>query len=382
MGGVALGSLALVVVLSVANGFEDEVRQRILGADAPLRVSTFHEKGALNWESVMDSILAMEKVEAATPYILDKGMIRHKRTAEGCIVRGIDPETVGEVNDIPGMLIAGTIDSLLASEDEPGRLPGIILGRFLADAAYAAPGDTIFLFSPTGTGPFAQPLVGKFIVHGILESGLAEFDQVFCYIHIEEAQSLFSMTGKISGIDVKTTTLQDADFVKTTIENEIGYPWYPRTWFEMRKTLYTWMRLEKWAFFIILSLIILVAAFNIISTLVMVTMEKRKEIGILAAMGASQKEIGRIFMLQGLTIGIAGTGIGLVSGWILLFIQQEFRLLSLPPDVYMLSTFPVLIKYGDFAAVAVVGVLLCLIAAVYPARRAAALDPLEAIRYE
>lgn len=376
-----MGAAALVIVLSIMNGFEEEVRSRIIGADAPLRVSTFSDRGGMDWEAVGQQILEIEDVEAFTPYILDKGMIRHRKHTEGVVIRGIDPLSVGDVNNLPEMLVAGSLDSLEKVDDK--AMGGIILGRYLADVLYAAVGDTIFLFSPSGmTGAFSQPRVGRYRVTGIFESGLAEFDQVFAMIGLKEAQQLFGMGPSVTGLDVKTTTLQKAVDVKEEINRVIGYPWYPRTWFEMRKTLFSWMQLEKWMMFIVLSLIILVAAFNIISTLVMVTLEKRKEIGILMAMGATRSEISRIFVFQGLAVGFIGTITGLLLGLGLLSAQIKWEFFSLPSDIYILNTLPVQMRLFDFTAVGVVGILLCLVASIYPARRASSMDPVEAIRYE
>ena len=380
--GVAIGVAALIIVLSVMNGFETEVRDRIIGADAHIRLGTYHENGILEGDSIIQQIEGIRHISGISPYIMEKGLIREGGRTEGVIVRGIDPATVGTVSELPETIISGGLH--LGPVDVTGRenLPGLVLGRYLADRLYATLGDTVVLFSPGSGGLFSQPRAKQFHVAGVFETGLYEYDDVFAYISIPEAQDLFRMPDRVTGLEIKLDDIDRSAEVKAAIQEVLGYPYFPRTWHEMHRNLFNWMKIEKWMGFIILSLIIMVAAFNIISSLIMVVLEKKKEIGILKSMGATNAGIRRIFIYEGLAVGVIGTAIGIIIGWGLCFLQLKYHFFSLPPDIYFINALPILMKASDFVMIAVIALLLCFLASVYPAHKAATLVPVEAIRYE
>jgi len=237
--------------------------------------------------------------------------------------------------------------------------------------------------SPAGmTGMLSTPKLKRLMVSGVFETGIYEYDDAFSFISIDAAQDLFDLTEAVTGIELKLDNLERADIVKHIIERDFGYPYYARTWYDMHRTLFHWMKLEKWLFMILLSLIILVAAFNIVSSQIMMVLEKKREIGILKAIGATRKEIMRIFLYEGLIVGGVGTVFGLILGWGLCWAQQTYKFFSLPGDVYLLNYFPVRMQVTDFIIISIVSLILTLLATVYPARRAGTLDPVEAIRYE
>jgi lipoprotein-releasing system permease protein len=381
IGGVTIGVAALIIVLSVMNGFESEVRNRIIGADAHIRVETFHNEGVEDWENMRGRIEEVPHVVGVSPYITDKGMIRCGQEIEGVLVRGIDPATIGEVSDLPDNIVYGSLD--LEAPADGSKLPGIVLGKYLADRLLAIKGDTVLVFSAAGfTSTLSQPLVKVFRVAGIFETGLFEFDDTIAYISISSAQKLFRTGDKVHGVEIKLDDMWAAQDVKNVLEATLGYPYYLRTWIEMRRNLFSWMKVEKWVWFILLSLIIMVAAFNVISTLIMVVLEKKKEIGILKSMGATAKGISKIFTIQGLIVGVIGAVLGTILGWVICYIQIKYKVFGLPADIYFLDWLPVRMQWFDFVAIDVVAVLLSYLAAVYPARKAAKLDPVEAIRYE
>ncbi len=402
-GGVMIGVAALVIVLSVMNGFESEVRDRIIGADAHIKVTSFHEEPLLDYPAVIDQLRPLDHVTGVSPYIQGKGMLRRSRSVEGVIIKGVDEETVGQVSDLPQTIVAGELrlktgvganSAFLLNNDKPRRddpavtapvrrLPGIILGRQIAFRIAAAVGDSLILISPAGmTGLFSTPSLKRFIVTGVFETGIFEYDDAFVYISLGSAQELFELGEAVTGVELKLENLDRADRVRASIEERLGYPYYARTWHDMHRTLFRWMKIEKWLYLILLSLIIMVAAFNIVSSQIMMVLEKRRDIGILKAMGAPRDGIMRIFMLEGLIVGVIGTAFGLVIGWVLCWAQQTYRFFSLPGDVYFLDALPVRMQPLDFVIVALVAMGLTLLATVYPARRAAKLDPVDAIRYE
>lgn len=375
VGGVTVGVAALCIVLSVMNGFESEVRGRILGVDAHLRLTTINNAGIPLDSDIMQTVRETPHVIGVSPYIFEKGMIRAGEQAEGILLRGTDSQTIGDVSDLPQNICAGDLDF------HPGELPGLVVGRFLADRLGVHIGDTAVVFSPAGmTSPFSAPVVRQFVISGLFQTGLFEFDDLVGYLDITEARNTFLRRDRIDGLEIRLDNLWNAAKVREEIEKKIKLPYYVRTWFELRRTLFSWMQIEKWMWFIVLSLIIIVAAFNILSTLIMVTMEKRRDIGILKAMGARHRSIARIFSFQGLLVGIVGSVVGIALGWLICVLQLHYKLVSLPSDLYFLDALPVKMQSLDFFLVALAGILLSYLGATYPARRASKLSPVEAIR--
>ncbi len=386
IGGVLVGVAALILVLSVMNGFEREVRSRIIGFDAHLRVRTFHDRGLENPREVMEKIRTIRGIVGMAPYVLGKAMVRSKYASEGVVVKGMNPDEVGKVSNIEQTVQYGSLNlgEMPPLKGEGRSYPGIVLGRYLADRLQVGLGDLVSVFSPAGwTGlPGWMPPVRVFRVAGYFETGLYDFDDTFAYVSLSAAQQLFQMGHRVSGIEVKLEDLDSAGRVQHEIEKLLGYPYTAITWFDMNKNLFAWMKIEKWAAFVVLNLIILVAAFNIVSTLIMVVLEKTKEIGILKSMGATSGGVMRIFVLVGVLVGALGIVLGCVVGFLLGWSQVKYQYFSLPPDIYIINSLPVVMRPIDFILVAVFALLLCFLAAVYPAYKAAHLDPVEAIRYE
>ncbi len=382
--GVLIGVAALNIVLASFNGFEDEVRSRLINADAHIQLRKFYAEGIQNYEGIDDSLRTIPHVVGVSPLITREGVARSKENNEPAVIRGLDPGTIGEVSDLPKSIVSGTFD-LGMQEAEGKELPGIVLGRYLAENLMIfSPGEVITLFIvPQDASILSGFRAKQFVVTGISEIGFYEYDKVMAYISLESAQKLFDMPKSVSWIEIRLDNYNLAGKVAPLVEKKLGgYPYVARTWFELNRSLYSWMTIEKWGAFLILSLIIMVAAFNIVSSLIMIVMEKTREIGILKSMGASSKGIMRIFLLEGTIVGILGTALGSAIGFIVGYLQETFGIISLPPDVYLIDKLPMKMQAFDFVTIAVAGIILCLAASVYPAYKASKLEPVEAIRYE
>jgi len=386
IGGVMVGVTALIVVLAVMNGFKEDLRDKILGVTAHVVISRFDGPMA-EYQGVMAQVEKIPGVTAATPFTYGEVLISSGQAVSGAVLRGFDPETAGKVISLARNLRGADLEELSRREEQPDQqgLPPIILGSELAKNLGVARGDALTVVSPLGRlTPLGQvPRSQVFRVAGIFESGMYEYDSKLAYVPLATAQSFFGLGDKVTGIELRVDDIYQADRVAWNAGKLLGgFPFWSRDWMSMNRNLFSALKLEKIVMFIILTLIILVAAFNIISTLIMVVMEKTRDIAILKSMGATNRSIMAIFMIEGLIIGLVGTVLGLVGGFGLCKLLATYQFVQLPRDVYYISTLPVKIDALDVTLTALAAIVISLVATLYPAWQASRLEPAEAIRYE
>ncbi len=378
-GGVAVGVMALLVVLSVMSGFHDDLRKKILGVNAHIVVLNY-TGGIENYGEVIKELKTLPRVTGASPFVLGQVMVSKGKRAHGVYLRGIDPAYENQTTSLRAHMKEGSLDNLT----EDSTLPGIILGSELSDTLGAYMGDEINVISPVqDLGPMGMlPRVRKFRVVGIFEVGMYEYDTNLALTSLKAAQEFFRTGNAVTGIELRINDIYSAPEVRERVQEILGPPFYARDWMQMNKNLFSALKLEKFTMFVILTLIILVASFNIISTLIMNVIEKEREIAILKAMGATNRAIMAIFIFQGLFIGLAGTTIGVTGGYLLGYLLNTYELIKLPADVYYISSLPVKMNLSDFVAVSLSAICISFLATIYPAYQAARLNPVEPLRYE
>ncbi len=380
VGGILIGVAALIVVISIMNGFESEIRSKIIDTTSHITVYSYQRAGISNWESNIKRISEVPDVVAASPFAYAKGAIAGPEGTDGVLIRGIVPELEANTTNLPNQVYIGKFDL----NDSNPTLPTTVLGRYLAEEIGARINDTISLFVLRRPGIILGPgsyTTKRFLVTGIFETELYDYDATLCYISLKSAQQLLGLGDKISGFQTKIKNFYNASSVAERLTEKLGLPFYAIPWSEINKTLFAWMTLEKWGMFLVLALIIAVAAFNIVSTLMMVVIEKTVDIGILKAMGASEKSIVKIFLFQGTVVGVIGTVLGVLLGSAMVLIQHNYKIISLPPDIYSISAVPMQLKLTDLLVVLILSSVLSILSAVYPAWRATKLNPVDAIRY-
>ncbi len=379
--GVTVGVTALIIVLAVMSGFEKELKDRILGATAHIHVTSL-EGSIEDPHAVAKRIRAVPGVSGASPYVFSQMMITSGSASAGGVLRGVDVDTVGDVTRLPRDVRLGSIDAL--REKGSSGVPGVILGRELASNLGVAIGDVVEILVPGGNvtplGSFPRLL--RFRVAGIAESGMYEYDATFAYVAMAEAGRLLGIGARGTGVEVKVKDIYAAGEIAARIRTALGYPYWAKDWMQSNRNLFSALRLEKVVMFIILVLIVMVAAFNIISTLIMIVMEKTRDIAVLMTMGATRKTIRRVFALEGLFIGVAGTTLGMLLGVVTCDLLRRYRFIHLPSDVYYITTLPVLLDPMNLLLVGGSSVLICFLATIYPSAQASRIDPAEAIRYE
>ena len=394
--GVTIGVAALIATLGIMTGFKEDLQAKILGTNSHIIVTTKTGENIKDYEAVTDKTGTVAGVAAATPFVFKQVLLTTSSGSHGVVLRGIDIERETSVTEIARNLKAGALEDLnrlAPATPEPGpkeparaepihALPGIIIGRELSLRLGAFLGDRINVVSPVG--PISAlgmiPKVRGYRVAGVFESGMFEYDSSLAYVSIQQAQEFFNMGHVVTGIEVKVTDIFKADETARRIEQALGYPYWARDWMKLNKNLFSALKLEKFMMFVLLVLVVVVAAFNIVSTLAMIVVEKHREIAILKAMGATGPAVMRVFMLNGLVIGLVGTAIGIPLGYAICWAIQTW--FTLPGDVYLLSRIPVNIKFFDVAVVGVSAVAITFLATIYPCLEAARLQPAEALRYE
>ncbi|MEW6334346.1 MAG: lipoprotein-releasing ABC transporter permease subunit [Thermodesulfobacteriota bacterium] len=395
--GIFLGVAALIIVLAVMNGFETDLRTKILGINSHVIVLE-HGGPMRHHRVVMQEVAQIPGVIAATPFIYSQAMLKNGNNVTGVVLRGLSLDDALKVVNL-GKFREGSVEHLRdGKRDIPGLrpehadLPGIVIGRELAKNLGVFLFETVHIVSPTGVStPMGMiPRMKPFVVVGIFESGFYEYDSTLAYISLKTCQEFLNMGDHVTGIEIRVDDIYKADRTAKAIERKVGYPYWARNWMEMNKNLFAALRLEKRVMFIILSLIVIVAAFNIISALIMIVMEKNRDIAILKTMGATRLGIMKIFIFQGLIVGTIGTLFGSLAGLAVAFnledlsrfVEGIFGFKILPGEVYYLSELPSQVNFGDVGIIIIGTMLISFLSTIYPSWRASRLDPAEALRYE
>lgn len=385
IGGVFVGVMALIVILAVLNGFHDDLKAKILGTMPHVTIMKYHGEPLENYDSLMAVIGEVPGVEHTAPLIYSEGMIVSEHGNIGAILRGIDPERENLITGVADHLVSGDFEFRRTTDEDGGAVyPAVVIGSYMAAVLGVSEGETITVWAPRGVrvSPFGLSAPWrKFRVTGVFETGLYDADSKFAYFSLEEAQSFFGMKNAITDIEIRASDAERAMEIREKITLLLGYPYTGTDWMSFNRNLFEALKLEKTVMFIILTLIVLVASFNIVSTLTMMVVEKSREIGILRSMGLTSRSVGLVFVFDGAIIGAVGTTLGLAAGFVLARVLARYPI-NVSGEVYFIDRIPIIMQAGDFIAVGGASILIALVATLYPAFRAARLSPVDAIRYE
>lgn len=372
IGGIFVGVSALLITLSIMNGFQNELRRRILGGTPHIIVRRFYNEPLEDYQQVMDKLEGLSFIKAKAPFIITKSLIRNKKNADGVVIRGVDAELEKKITEVNEHMIDGVFDL------EGGCVMGIELARNLKTGV----GDTLIVTSPFTEQIGLLPRAKRLVLKGIFDLGVYDFNATIVYMNIKDVQTLFEIGDAVSAIELKVDDVYQTPYYSKLIEEQIGYPFRVQDWIESNHSVFAALKLEKIVTFIVLTLIIIVAGFNIIGTLVNIVKKKTKEIGILRSYGFTTNQIMRIFIFVGTIMGIIGTVLGILFSVVACLLLNKYQFINLPGDVYFIQTLPVEMSFSDFIAVAIAAIVISFFATIYPAFRAANLVTVEALRNE
>ena len=380
--GISIGVAAIIAVLSVFNGFQQYQIKALTGFDPHLRIEPAQDNKTFNYNQVMEKISDVKEITGSSPFTLNKGVVSSKRNSAVVFIKGVDDKKINDVSNVAEETRIGDFKF-----DDNENVGGIILGLNLAAQNLAIRiDDTVTVLSTAGMEKaltqIVQPKSLKFVIRGVYNANNKDYNKLYAFISIPYSQKLFDMGNSISGVELRLTDMDKSNEVKDKLIKTLGSGYIINTWFDMHQEFYSVLITEHWTAYIILSLIIAVAAFAILGSLTMTVIEKKRDIGIMKAMGSSNKSIVRIFMFEGIMIGIFGTIIGCLLGLGICILQIKFKLYSFNPFEYGIDALPVSLRYQDFIAVGIVALLLSFTASLYPALKAANNEPIKAIRWE
>jgi len=378
--GVTIGVAALVIVLSVFNGFNGLVTSILTEFDPHLRIERLSPGDQADYDRLSFFLSSDSDVRGFAPFVSGKALIVSRNMNRVINVKGLDETLVDKVSGLRDKLVLGELDFQARNGS------GMVIGLTLADRLGVVVGDTLSVVSPAGSEfallQIGQPLIRRFVVSGIYESNNKEYDAYYAYVGLDAGRALFSLGNQVQGVEIRLSDINVTSQFEGRMRTNFGSDYRILTWYDLHRELYSVMQIERWMAYVILCMIVGVASFNLLGSLTMSVIEKTRDIGILKTMGATREMIQKIFMNQGLFVGILGSLFGVLLGVLVVYLQQEFHLVPLDPTVYIIPAIPVELHIMDLILVSLTGIGLCSVAAYYPARRAAALVPVEAIRWE
>lgn len=378
--GIALGVTVLITALAVLHGFENTISDKIVKFNSHLVITSFGNRNLPDYNAVVPRIEKRlgKNLKSISPFVSKLAIIRSRKFTEGVTINGILPEM--DNSNISDFIIAGKYDLRDTSE-----ISGMVIGKKLAEKLLINLGDKVTVFGikkdqiPTPDNP---PAIRQFIITGIYESGMAEYDDLNAYINLHVAQEMFGLDKQVSGYNIRVTNLAVVDSLSDDIQNFLRYPYYARSIFNIHQSIFTWLELQKKPIPIVLGLIIFVAVFNVVGTLLMMVLERVSDIGILRSMGANRKQIVRIFLYQGIYLALIGIIAGNILSFVLSFLQEKFKIISLPESIYFVSSVPIIIEWQVYLLVSTVTLLLCITASIIPSLIASNIKPISALRFE
>jgi lipoprotein-releasing system permease protein len=379
--GITVGVAALLIALSVFNGFSGVVTSVLIGFDPHLRIEKRGNINSSEYSEIEKTLRKNSDIAAYSPFVSGKAMLTAQAFNKVVFIRGVDEKRIAEVSGLKTKMVLGSLDL-----QETGGVPGIVIGLTLADRLASVVENEIVIYSPNSVqsalSGVSVPQGSKYRVAGIYESNNKDYDGSYAYISLPAAQRMFGLEEKYSGIEIRLNVFNKAEEIKNSLMKQISGDYQISTWYDLHRSLYSVMKIERWSAYILLSLIILVATFNMLGSLTMGVIEKQRDISVLKAVGMTSKNLTRLFMFEGLLIGILGTIFGIVLGLIVLYLQIHYQIFPLDTSIYIIPAIPVDIQWTDFVTIAAASLGLSFIAAYYPARRAASTLPAEGLRWE